>query len=173
MLMVGGSTMLFTCRDGDTNVAILVNAPQPPLSISSEKQHHPPKPKGRRRPYFFKLLQERIGTHILADTLDWDALSHFNFDASSLDNVFKGLNHDVETYYHLWVAVHKVLADTSILTSHTLNNSHEVPIAEFSGARIGEDQKLKFLNELLDAALEQFVSFPVQCARERLSATKQ
>jgi hypothetical protein len=70
--MVGGSTMLFTCRDGDTNVAILANAPQPPLSISSERQQHPPKPKGRRRPYFFKLLQERIGTHILADTLDWD-----------------------------------------------------------------------------------------------------
>jgi hypothetical protein len=33
-------------------------------------------------------------------------------------------------------------------------------MSRFSGARIGEDQKLKFLNELLDAALEQFVSFP-------------
>lgn len=29
----------------------------------------------------------------------------------------------------------------------------------FSGARVGEDQKTQFLNELLDAALEQFVSF--------------
>jgi hypothetical protein len=46
-------------------------------------------------------------------------------------------------------------------------------MSRFSGARIGEDQKLKFLNELLDAALEQFVSFPAQCARQRLSATKQ
>jgi hypothetical protein len=142
-----GPPMPFTCRHGNTNVAIVANAPQP-QSISSEKQH-PPKPKGRRRPYFFKMLQQRIGTHILADTLDWDgefltrsrpcgvclppfprlggkselylpfffslslALSHFNFDASvlSLDNLFKALNHDMETYYHLWVAVHKVLAE--------------------------------------------------------------
>jgi hypothetical protein len=38
---------------------------------------------------------------------------HFDFNASvlSLDNVYKGLNHDMETYYYLWVAVHKVLAE--------------------------------------------------------------
>jgi hypothetical protein len=41
------------------------------------------------------------------------ALMHFNFDSStlSLDNVYKALNHDMETYYFLWVAVRKVLAE--------------------------------------------------------------
>jgi hypothetical protein len=29
----------------------------------------------------------------------------------SLDNVYKGLNEDLETYYFLWVAVRKVLAE--------------------------------------------------------------
>ena len=29
----------------------------------------------------------------------------------SLDNVYKGLNGDPETYYFLWVAVRKVLAE--------------------------------------------------------------
>lgn len=29
----------------------------------------------------------------------------------SLDNVYKGIQNDMETYYFLWVAVHKVLAE--------------------------------------------------------------
>jgi hypothetical protein len=29
----------------------------------------------------------------------------------SLDNVYKGLNRDLETYYFLWVAVRKVLGE--------------------------------------------------------------
>ena len=41
------------------------------------------------------------------------ALAHYNLDASvlSLDNVYKGIQNDMETYYFLWVAVHKVLAE--------------------------------------------------------------
>ena len=41
------------------------------------------------------------------------ALAHYNLDASmlSLDNVYKGLKGDLETYYFLWVAVRKVLAE--------------------------------------------------------------
>ena len=40
---------------------------------------------------------------------------HHDFDATvlSLDAVYKGLTHDKETYYLLWVAVHKVLAEKS------------------------------------------------------------
>ena len=40
---------------------------------------------------------------------------HYDFDATllSLDTVYKSLNHDTETYYLLWVAVHKVLAEES------------------------------------------------------------
>lgn len=43
------------------------------------------------------------------------ALMHYDFDATllSLDTVYKSLNHDTETYYLLWVAVHKVLAEES------------------------------------------------------------
>lgn len=41
------------------------------------------------------------------------ALAHYNLDASvlSLDNVYKGIQSDMETYYFLWVAVRKVLAE--------------------------------------------------------------
>jgi hypothetical protein len=41
------------------------------------------------------------------------ALAHYNLDASvlSLDNVYKGIQNDMETYYFLWVAVRKVLAE--------------------------------------------------------------
>ena len=41
------------------------------------------------------------------------ALMHYDFDATvlSLDAVCKGLNHDRETYYLLWIAVRKVLAE--------------------------------------------------------------
>lgn len=44
---------------------------------------------------------------------------HHDFDATflSLDTVYKALNHDRETYYLLWVAVRKVLAEES---SHDL-----------------------------------------------------
>jgi len=103
-----------SCRHGKMNVTALANAPRPE---SESPLQPPPRPKDqatrRRRPYFFKMLQHQISTRILADTLDWDALMHFDFDATvlSLDNVYNGLNHDVETYYHLWVAVHKVLAE--------------------------------------------------------------
>jgi hypothetical protein len=112
------------------------------------------------RPYLLKMLQDGLGTRVLADTLDWDgelcvlcaltrsraaapwhvpvpwgfvrknlkflflfpfhhypiimiALAHYNLDASvlSLDNVYKGIQNDMETYYFLWVAVRKVLAE--------------------------------------------------------------
>jgi hypothetical protein len=33
----------------------------------------------------------------------------------------------------------------------------------FSGVRVGADQKSQFLDGLLDAALEQLVSFPFLC----------
>jgi hypothetical protein len=38
---------------------------------------------------------------------------HYDFDATllSLDRVYNGLNHDRETYYLLWIAVRKVLAE--------------------------------------------------------------
>lgn len=41
------------------------------------------------------------------------ALAHYHLDASmvSLDDVYKGLIGDVETYYFLWVAARKVLAE--------------------------------------------------------------
>jgi hypothetical protein len=41
------------------------------------------------------------------------ALTHFKFDSTilSLDDLYKGLSRDQETYYFLWVAVHKVLED--------------------------------------------------------------
>jgi hypothetical protein len=41
------------------------------------------------------------------------ALAHYDLDASvlSLDNVYKGIQSDMETYYFLWVAVRKVLAE--------------------------------------------------------------
>lgn len=41
------------------------------------------------------------------------ALMHYDFDGTllSLDTVYKGLNHDRETYYLLWIAVRKVLAE--------------------------------------------------------------
>jgi hypothetical protein len=41
------------------------------------------------------------------------ALAHYKLDASvlSLDNVYKGIQNDMETYYFLWVAVRKVLAE--------------------------------------------------------------
>jgi hypothetical protein len=41
------------------------------------------------------------------------ALAQYDLDASmlSLDNVYKGLNRDLETYYFLWVAVRKVLGE--------------------------------------------------------------
>jgi hypothetical protein len=41
------------------------------------------------------------------------ALAHYQLDASvlSLDNVYKGIQSDMETYYFLWVAVRKVLAE--------------------------------------------------------------
>ena len=42
-------------------------------------------------------------------------LMHHDFDATvlSLDTVYKSLKHDRETYYLLWVAVRKVLAEAS------------------------------------------------------------
>ncbi|KAH9983377.1 hypothetical protein BJV74DRAFT_886819 [Russula compacta] len=98
------------------------------------------------------MLRHRLRTRIFADTLDWDvlALMHRNFDASmlSLDDVYKGLVRDKETYYFLWVAVRKVLAEAP------------PPKTLFSGARVTADQKTQYLNELLDATLEQLVSFP-------------
>jgi len=38
--------------------------------------------------------------------------------------------------------------------------AHDV-LNRFSGARVGADQKTQFVDGLLDAALEQLVSFPV------------
>ncbi|KAH9955409.1 hypothetical protein BC827DRAFT_874468 [Russula dissimulans] len=121
-------------RRGNNNAHALANAPLP--------QDRP-----GRRPCLLKMLQHHIGTSMLGDTLDWDALSHFKFDASmlSLDNVYKALNRDMETYYFLWVAVRKVLAA-------------EAPNFMFSGARVSADQKAQFLDGLLDAALQQFLA---------------
>ncbi len=41
------------------------------------------------------------------------ALAHYDLDASvlSLNDLYKGIQNDVETYYFLWVAVRKVLAE--------------------------------------------------------------
>ena len=46
------------------------------------------------------------------------ALTHFKFDATalSLDDVYKGLCRDKETFYFLWVAVRKVLEEAPNVT---------------------------------------------------------
>ena len=48
------------------------------------------------------------------------ALTHFNFDATalSLDDVYKGLCRDKETFYFLWVAVRKVLEEVPNVTKY-------------------------------------------------------
>jgi len=99
---------------GNANAIVLANASQP--ESGGEQRPRVPQDQGvsrKKRPYLLKMLQHHLGSHIVSDTLDWDALIHFNFDSStlSLDNVYKALNHDMETYYFLWVAVRKVLAE--------------------------------------------------------------
>ena len=51
-------------RGKKTNAIVLANAPQKEQS-------------GGRRPYLLKMLQDQIGTYILADTLDWDGEPFF------------------------------------------------------------------------------------------------
>jgi len=51
-------------RGKKANAIVLANAPQKEQS-------------GERRPYLLKMLQNQIGTYILADTLDWDGESLF------------------------------------------------------------------------------------------------
>ncbi|KAI9507114.1 hypothetical protein F5148DRAFT_159889 [Russula earlei] len=140
------------------NKCLPANAAAPQLLIYQTLASHPnasdvlannaAPPLSGQRPYLLKMLQRHLGTRLVADTLDWDALAHYNFDASalSLDNVYKALKRDVETYYFLWVAVRKVLA--------------EAPSTMFSGARVSSaDQKTQLpLSELLDAALQQFLA---------------
>jgi hypothetical protein len=45
-------------------------------------------------------------------------------------------------------------------------------LKRFSGASAHADQKAQFLKELLDGALEQFVSLPVYSLHTRASVTK-
>ena len=113
------------------------------------------------------------------------ALAHYDLDASvlSLDNVYKGIQNDMETYYFLWVAVRKVLAEAPNVMLD-LFKVHIVPVGKdelivthdilkrFSGASVRADQKMQFLKELLDGALEQFVSLPVYSLHAGASATK-
>ncbi|KAH8977850.1 hypothetical protein EDB86DRAFT_2997916 [Lactarius hatsudake] len=124
----------------------LVQRPSKPSKRTREHEPH------RRRPFLFETLRASLLTRIVADTLDWDALMHHDFDATvlSLDNVYKALNHDKETYYLLWVAVRKVLAEESSpdLTRACGNN--------VSGCN--KYEKTRLLKELLDAVLEQFLA---------------
>jgi hypothetical protein len=48
------------------------------------------------------------------------ALTHFNFDATapSLDDLYRGLCRDKETFYFLWVAVRKVLEEVPDVTKY-------------------------------------------------------
>jgi hypothetical protein len=57
-------TRLSDCHGKKADAIVLANAPQ--------KEH-----SGGRRPYLLKMLQNQIGTYILADTLDWDGESLF------------------------------------------------------------------------------------------------
>jgi len=45
-----------------------------------------------------------------------------------------------------------------------LMGTHDV-LKRFSGARVGADQKTQFVDGLLNAALEQLVSFPYSARR--------
>lgn len=113
------------------------------------------------------------------------ALAHYNLDASvlSLDNVYKGIQNDMETYYFLWVAVRKVLAEAPNVMldlfkvlivpvgKSELIVTHDI-LKRFSGASVRADQKTQFLKELLDGALEQFVSLPLYSLHAGASATK-
>lgn len=115
---------------------------------NASKPTREPQSRRRRRPYLFETLRASLLTRIVADTLDWDALMHYDFDATllSLDTVYNGLNHDRETYYLLWIAVRKVLA--------------EEPGASLTGNNVGgciRYQKTRHLSELLDGVLEQFL----------------
>ncbi|KAF8265671.1 hypothetical protein EI94DRAFT_1702315 [Lactarius quietus] len=103
----------------------------------------------RRRPYLFDTLRSSLLTRVVADTLDWDVLLHYDFDATllSLDTVYKGLNQDKETYYLLWIAVRKVLAEEA---GATLTGDNVSGCIRY--------QKTRHLNELLDAVLEQFLA---------------
>jgi hypothetical protein len=106
-------------------------------------------------------------------------------DASvlSLDNIYKGIQNDMETYYFLWVAVRKVLAEApnvmldifKVLIVPVEKNelivTHDI-LKRFSGASVRADQKTQFLKELLDGALEQFVSLPVYSLHAGAPATK-
>ncbi|KAH9046640.1 hypothetical protein EDB84DRAFT_1465825 [Lactarius hengduanensis] len=146
----------------DRRTIDLANLPQPvpmlgfgpalvqrPSKASKRTREYEPH---RRRPFLFETLRASLLTRIVADTLDWDALMHHDFDATvlSLDTVYKALNHDRETYYLLWVAVRKVLAEESSpdLTRACGNN-----VSGCSGY-----QKTRLLKELLDAVLEQFLA---------------
>jgi hypothetical protein len=103
-------------------------------------------------------------------------------DASvlSLDNVYKGIQNDMETYYFLWVAVRKVLAEApNVMLDLFIQNppracwkkrtdgGHMTFLKRFGGASVRADQKTQFLKELLDGALEQFVSLPIYSLHAR------
>lgn len=124
----------------------LVQRPSKASKRTREHEAH------RRRPFLFETLRASLLTRIVADTLDWDALMHHDFDATflSLDTVYKALNHDRETYYLLWVAVRKVLAEES---SHDLTRACGNNVSGCNGY-----QKTRLLKELLDAVLEQFLA---------------
>ncbi|KAI9438074.1 hypothetical protein H4582DRAFT_233318 [Lactarius indigo] len=112
---------------------------RPSKASKRTRDEHEPR---RRRPFLFETLRASLLTRIVADTLDWDALMHYDFDATvlSLDTVYKALNHDRETYYLLWIAVRKagLWQQRQWL--------QQIP------------EKRVFWNELLDAVLEQFLA---------------
>ena len=60
------TTRLSDRRGKKTNAIDLANTPQNEQS-------------GERRPYLLKMLQDQIGSYLLADTLDWDGESPFFF----------------------------------------------------------------------------------------------
>ncbi|KAI9452044.1 hypothetical protein BJY52DRAFT_1294837 [Lactarius psammicola] len=124
--------------------ALVQQRPSKASNTTREREREPP----RRRPYLFETLRSSLLTRIVADTLDWDALMHHDFDATvlSLDTVYKALNHDRETYYHLWVAVRKVLAEESSADLTRVGGNN------VSGCNSYQKKRL------LDAVLEQFLA---------------
>ena len=60
---MSNSRMPLSCRRGKGDAIVLADGP-------------PPSESGRR-PYLLNLLQQHLGTYLLADTLDWEGESFF------------------------------------------------------------------------------------------------
>ncbi|KAI0265304.1 hypothetical protein BC834DRAFT_1041779 [Gloeopeniophorella convolvens] len=133
----------------------MTGPPTPRPGASGSKKSNPllgDPPRGHDEPHRrAPLLRElhRLGTSIVADTLDWDALMHRELDFGgsmlSLDSACSALQHDRETYYHLWVAVQKVLQEAGPDATR-----------QISGVRSGGRDQIAV--RLVDAALEQFLA---------------